>query len=166
MVSTCKSVTIILRSIYNCTDLAPILELQGVVRDLTSIVLSWEGPACPNGIITGYYIYYRISNTIQPQPIDNTGYTEDRLISSERDVVYLITDLSPRQYYAIHVRAFSIDDNDTELIGMVDTEILVVLQLNESRLSFESRPNTGVHDTSIGLPSANVFSDIGIENIM
>ena len=129
-------------------------------------MLSWEGPACPDGIITGYYIYYRISKTIQPQPINSSGYTKDRLISSERDVVYSITDLSPGQYYAIHVRAFTIADNDTELIGMVDTEILVVLQLNDSRLSFESRPNAGVHDTSIGLPSANVFSDVGIENIM
>ena len=127
-------------------------------------MLSWEGPACPNGIITGYYIYYRISNTIQLQPIDNSGYTKDRLISSERDVVYSITDLSPGQYYAIHVRAFTIDDNDTELIGMVDTEILVVM--NDSRLNrFDSRPNTGVDDTSIGLPSLNVLSDVGIENI-
>ena len=150
--------------LYNCIDPAPILELEGVARDLTSIVLSWEGPACPNGIVAGYYIYYRISNTIQPQPIDNSGYTEDRLISSERDVVYSITDLNPGQYYAIHVRAFTIDDNDTELIGMVDTEILVVV--NDSRVNFESRPNTGVDDTSIRLPSANVFSDVGIENIM
>ena len=126
-------------------------------------MLSWEGPACPNGIITGYYIYYRISNTIQTQPIDNSGYTDDRLISSERDVVYSITDLSPTQYYVIHVRAFTIDDNDTELIGMVDTEILVVM--NDSRLSFDSRLNTGVDDTSIRLPSPDVFSDVGIENI-
>ena len=126
-------------------------------------MLSWEGPACPNGIITGYYIYYRISNTIQPQPIDNSGYTKDRLISSERDVVYSITDLSPGQYYAIHVRAFTIDDNDSELIGMVDTEILVMV--NDSRVNFESRPNTGVDDTSIGLPSLSVLSDVGIENI-
>ena len=61
------------------------------------------------------------------------------------------------------MRTFTIDDNDTEFIGMVDTEILVMV--NDSRLSFESRPNTGIDDTSIGLPSLNVLSDVGIENI-
>ena len=37
--------------------------------------------------------------------------------------------------------------------------------MNDSRLSFDSRLNTGVDDTSIRLPSPDVFSDVGIENI-
>ena len=37
--------------------------------------------------------------------------------------------------------------------------------MNDSRLRFESRPNTGVDNTSIRLPSPNVFSDVGIENV-
>ena len=109
------------------TDPGPIMKLEGTTQDSTSIVLSWEGPTCPNGVITGYYIYYRISNTIQSQPINSTGYTEERLISNERDVTYSLTDLRPGENYTIHVRAFTIDDNDTELIGMADTEILVEL---------------------------------------
>jgi len=49
---------------YTFTDSAPVVGLEGTTRDSTSIVLSWDAPLCPNGVITGYYIYYRISNTL------------------------------------------------------------------------------------------------------
>ena len=124
-------------------------------------MLSWEGPPCPNGVINGYYIYYTIIEIIQPQPIDSNGFLEERLISNERYVTYSLTDLRPGENYAIHVRAFTIDDNGTELIGMADTEILVML----NRFIFVPSPNTGVDDTSFRLPSASDFGDIGIDNI-
>ena len=63
---------------------------------LTEIIISWNPPTIPNGIIRVYEIRYRESTSTCPYNITNTTNTE-----------YSIVGLIPNTSYTIGVRAYT-----------------------------------------------------------
>ena len=63
---------------------------------LTEIIISWNPPTTPNGIITVYEIRYRESTSTGPYNITNTTNTQ-----------YSIVGLIPNTSYTIGVRAYT-----------------------------------------------------------
>ena len=141
-------------------------DFVGTTRNATSIVISWNSPPCPNGLIRGYLVYYRVSNYTQASPIDSSGYASVIKESTDLSISFVINGLTPSETYAIHVRAFF---NESEP-GLADQEIL--LQLN-SQVTLDTvelqavlnRVSTGSRELTIGLPSASALEAAGIANI-
>ena len=114
----------------NYTSLSPFSFLimcyvdPGVVRDLmiktistNSMLVQWSPPPCPNGPVTGYYIYYHLGSMPQSGNISSDGYRSVQSVSPRA----VINDLEPTSVYLVHVRAFYIDNSIT-FLGEADTE--------------------------------------------
>ena len=143
-----------------------IINLIGTTRNATSVVLSWNAPPCPNGLIAGYHVYYRLANYTQSVPIDSSQYASSTILSRDLSISKIIFDLTPGQNYSFHVRAFY---NESEP-GLVDLEILIdinsQIDLNGTILqSVISRFSAGSRKVIIGLPSAVELSSLGITSI-
>ena len=99
---------------------------MGTTRNASSIVIAWDAPPCPFGVIIGYRIYHTsLSTTQTSENIQDTNYTVGELLSGQRELVYDITGISLGRSYFIHVRAFSIDSNSSMLLGAAMKEITV-----------------------------------------
>uniref|UniRef100_A0A1X7TUJ2 protein-tyrosine-phosphatase n=1 Tax=Amphimedon queenslandica TaxID=400682 RepID=A0A1X7TUJ2_AMPQE len=73
-----------------------VISNQTHVRTLTEIIIAWNPPTIPNGIITVYEIRYRESTSTGPYSITNTTNT-----------YYSILGLIPNTSYTIGVRAYT-----------------------------------------------------------
>ena len=153
-------------SIVFFLDRGVIINLIGTTRNATSVVLSWDAPPCPNGLIVGYHVYYRLANYTQSVPIDSSQYASSTILSRDLSISKIIFDLTPGQNYSFHVRAFY---NESEP-GLVDLEIVLKLNslivLDEADIqAIQDRINPGSRDLLIGLPSLQALESIGITNV-
>ncbi len=82
----------------------------------TSISVSWDHPYCLNGIITGYTVYYRQTDTIQTSNINDAGFMKLNTTESQREVT--LPDLVIFRNYTVHVRGM------TSLLGMAKLELI------------------------------------------
>lgn len=112
--------------------------------------MQWDPPNCPNGPLTGYYVYYTLGAQPQPQPINSRGF--ESLFTSQTQVV--IEGLLATQSYRIHVRAMTISDNVT-LLGVADTEVVQVVNTTTATSSSFSDP--GVSTITISLPRTDEY---------
>ena len=88
-----------------------------------SIVVIWDLPQYPNGLLSGYRIYYKHSNVTASRPgSDRTGY-EVNTVQSGTDLDYNISGLDPFTNYSIFVMAAGMPP---QLCGRVDAEVLVL----------------------------------------
>ena len=144
-----------------------IVNLRATTRNSSTILVSWNAPPCPNGPITGYHIYYRLSNYTQSSPINSSGYEWIVKETTDQSLSMIIDGLVAGETYSIHIRAF-FDENE---IGRADQEVLVTLStaivLEEEVLqAVVSRVNVGSRDLNIGLPSVSaLLGSQGITNI-
>ena len=130
-------------------------------------MLSWSVPLCPNGPITGYYVFYRRAESTQSIPISSSRYSSSLIRSNELPVFISINGFTLGQTYSFHVRAFSNETNlglaDVELILTQSTQIL--LNSNDFQ-SVLSRVAASSQTLLIGLPSSSQLASIGITNIV
>ena len=144
-----------------------IVNLRATTRNSSTILVSWNASPCPNGPITGYHIYYRLSNYTQSSPINSSGYEWIVKETTDQSLSMIIDGLVAGETYSIHIRAF-FDENE---IGRADQEVLVTLStaivLEEEVLqAVVSRVSVGSRDLSIGLPSVSaLLGSQGITNI-
>ncbi len=111
------------------------MNLTGTTKNATSLVIAWDSPPCPFGVITGNQIYYTTENVSHEQlDVENNNYTIREIISSRRSNAYDITGLVPMKRYNILIRAFSdsgygpvldsialvLDERNND-VGVVDT---------------------------------------------
>ena len=120
-------------------------------------------PLCPNGPITGYYVFYKRAESAQSIPISSLGYSSILLHSNE----VLIGGFTFGQTYSFHVRAFSNESN----LGLADVELSLTIStqisLNSTDLqSVTSRVAASSQTLSVGLPSSSQLASIGITNIL
>lgn len=155
-VSACCLKIIAIEKSGLCSFLDPdaVDHLTTTTRDSSSILVQWESPACPNGPITGYYVYYTIGTQNQTVPISSVGY--DNLTTSQ--TVVAITGLIATQSYLIHVRAFT-DIAGMLLVGEADKEILQVLNTTIELPVAEVLPVTSVSTITLQLPNPELFGD-------
>ena len=144
------------------------MNLTGIARDATNVLLSWRAPLCPNGPIIGYYVYYRRTNYTQQKPIDSARYSALMIFSRNTSISTVIGGLSVAETYAFHVRAVFYNSS---VSGLVDKEILVTLSsqiiLEEADLQLVvSKIKTGSRGLTIGLPSLQALESVGITNIV
>ena len=84
-----------------------------------SMLVQWSPPPCPNGLVTGYYTYYRLGSTPQSGNISSDGY---RSLQSDSPRA-VISSLEPTSVYLVHVRAFYVE-NSVVFLGEADAESL------------------------------------------
>ena len=131
-------------------------------------MLSWSVPLCPNGPITGYYVFYRRAESTQSIPISSSRYSSSLIRSNELPVFISINGFTLGQTYSFHVRAFS---NEMDP-GLANKEILLTLSsqvsLNntDDLQSVLSRVAASSQTLLIGLPSSSQLASIGITNIV
>ena len=90
---------------------------MAVATSNQSILVTWDLPVYPNGLIVYYTLYYRESDTPQQPPnIRNDGYTYSVVMST----MFKITDLIAYTNYTIHVQAVG----PGNLLGRIDVELL------------------------------------------
>lgn len=145
-----------------------VLNLTGIVRNSTSVVIQWRAPLCPNGQINSYRVYYRKTNATQSLPIHSNSEYSSIVINSSNLVISTIVDgLASLETYAFHVRALSIENEP----GLVDAEILITLSSLQISLvggdleDVVNRVSVGATELTIGLPSTELLATIGITNI-
>ena len=131
-------------------------------------MLSWSVPLCPNGPITGYYVFYRRAELTESiRTISSLGYSSSLIHSNELSVLIFIGGFTLGETYSFHVRAFSNETNlglaDVELILTQSTQIL--LNSNDFQ-SVLSRVAASSQTLLIGLPSSSQLASIGITNIV
>ncbi len=85
-----------------------------------SILLTWSLPLNPNGPISGYQVFYRVSGAAQSPPITNLHYVQ----SNTTERILRIAGLTVYTYYAVHVQAIGSAGGQL-LLGNVDKEVVV-----------------------------------------
>ena len=86
----------------NITNPSAIRNLQINATSSSSLQVTWDSPADPNGPISHYIVYYREGETAQTGRISSAGY---RMIERTQTMA-MIDELDKYTYYAIHVQAF------------------------------------------------------------
>ena len=119
---------------------------------------------CPNGPITGYYVFYKRAESAQSiRAISSSGYSSILIHSNE----VLIGGFTFGETNSFHVRAFGKESN----LGLADVELSLTLStqisLNSTDLqSVTSRVAASSQTLSVGLPSSSQLASIGITNIL
>ena len=151
----------------------PISNLEGIALDATSITLQWNYPSCPNGLPTHYNVFFMLGSEPQLPPISSVGYRVIRIPIEDFTTVYILTGLTQRQMYRIHVQPLIIDD-DVTLFGEVDTEIVVELETSVTNVvdvdpvsgqPLVNEVSTSTTTITTRLPSVAAFATQGITNI-
>lgn len=93
--------------------------------ELTNLVVAWDPPICPNGPISAYTVYYKVSNTSQVNVIISDE-TYHQIAATSTDRFITISSLMRQSNYTVHVRA-TVTYNGTDLLGVADTELGVTL---------------------------------------
>ena len=114
--------------------------------------MQWDPPYCPNGPLSGYYVFYTLGTRPQSQPVDSSGY--ESLFTPQTRIV--IEGLLATQSYLIHVRAVATFDNVT-LLGDAGTEVVQVV--NTTAATSSSFTDPGVSTITISLPRADEFGE-------
>ena len=146
-------------------------DLSGLTKNTTSILVYWNPPSCPNGPVDGYYLYYRESNVSQYSAISSIGYNRTELIAANlTNLFHILGGLTPRESYAVHVRAVSNGSNGHFLFGEADREILIqindqIVLPQQALARLNTRKDIGDDYTVIGLPTESDLSAIGVHNI-
>lgn len=79
----------------------PVLSLEAFPMGSSALFLVWTRPAEPNGILTGYRIYYRIVNGTKLEPLlERKPQITDPEATSAK-----LAALAPDTKYRVHVRA-------------------------------------------------------------
>ena len=111
------SVGVCTASLFNCayhqTILAPSPPLNVVAYNTssTSIVVTWQPPQLPNGIIRGYQVNYTLSGGAGTTSVVNTNVTNSTLL----------TGLSIYKKYIVFVRALTVTLGNSSFDIMVST---------------------------------------------
>ena len=125
-------------------------------------------PLCPNGPITGYYVFYKRAESAQSIPISSSHYSSSLIRSNDLSVFITINGFTMGETYSFHVRAFS----NVMVPGLAKKEILLTLSsqvsLNntDDLQSVTSRVAASSQTLSVGLPSSSQLASIGITNIV
>ena len=129
--------------------------LIGGALDSTKIILLWVSPSCPNGILSGYHVYY-IENDNEDERLNSSVYTNETLLVTSAQLKYIVSDLTPLITYRIYVRAFS-----DSFLGSVDTEISVELKISITApvtvTGDDGRPINVIDTSSSGISSLTFF---------
>lgn len=86
----------------NITNPSAIRNLQISATSSSSLLVTWDPPANPNGPISHYIVYYREGETAQTGRISSAGY---RTIETTQTMA-VIEELDKFTNYTIHVQAF------------------------------------------------------------
>ena len=86
----------------NITNPTAIQELETTTLSSSSIEVTWNPPAKPNGPISHYIVYFRENRTAQTGNITSDGYSRIETTQTMAN----IENLDPYRYYAIHVQAY------------------------------------------------------------
>ena len=113
-----------------------------------SIMVKWDLPQYPNGLLSGYRIYYKHSNVTASRPgSDGTGY-EVNTVQSGTDLKYNISGLDPFTNYSIFVIAVGMPP---QLSGRVNAEVLVLTKRGK-----ECYYDNDMHIPPVGHPWYNI----------
>ena len=127
-------------------------------------------------MLSGYKIYYKEGSTPQTGLISSQNYSIIVLKDTSSFLSYTIEGLRAGNSYLIHVRAFSEQPNNTELLGEINREILVKINtmrtvvntdINGNPINILDYTSTSISSISTVLPSAQVFANsTGISHVM
>ena len=129
--------------------------------------MSWDAPPCPNAPITGYNLYYTMRSFAQNGTINSTGYSVIEITTTARMISEIVTEVDPGASYVFHVRAFYRNSTNDTRVGDAFEEILVLLedQVVFPPGIFNQSVETDTTSLVVGLPSADAFASIGIDDI-
>ena len=112
------------------TEPAGVRNLSLSAVNFSAILVSWNHPECPYGIISRYRVHYKESDTIQSRDISSSGYSTVEVMPAMDTMLtqYEITGLTPDTSYAIHVRGLMEicpeGGNCELLVGEAEIELL------------------------------------------
>ena len=131
----------------NITNPTAIRELETNAVSSSSIQVTWNPPAEPNGPISHYVVYFRENGTAQTSSITSNGY---RKIETTQTTA-IIENLDPYTYYAIHVQAY-VTTQQYVLQGAIAVE-----NVQRTWSDIPSMPPTHVPDVTTIQPTLDVI---------
>lgn len=99
-----------------------VLNLEAFPMGSSALFLAWTKPAEPNGILTGYRIYYESVNGTRLGPLLER---KPHIIDSEATSAKLAA-LAPDMKYRVHVRATTKVGEGNEYVSLLSTLILYI----------------------------------------
>ena len=127
-------------------------------------------------MLSGYKIYYKEGSTPQTGLISSQNYSLIVLRDTSGNLSHTINGVTAGNSYLIHVRAFSEQSNNIELLGDVNREVLVETNtmrtvvntdINGNPINILDYTSTSISSISTVLPSVQAFANAtGITRVM